>query len=543
MKRKNASSRPEKRGFRQTMTEVHIWVGLVVSWLLFAIFLTGAVSFFKEEITAWMQPEIMPTEVVDTTDQVTARMVQTMQSMAPEATRWSFSLPTARRDTAEAYWLNTQGEQEHAVLDAATGERLPARETAGGDFFYRFHYQLHYLPSLAGRIIVGLGAMFMLVAIISGVIIHKKIFVDFFTFRWGKGQRSWLDAHNGLSVLGLPFHAMITYTGLVTLMTLYMPWGFQFAFPTPEAQQQASSQISSYIPPGKGSGQEAPLTDIAALIRQAEQSWGGAPAGSVRINNPNDATALVMIDRSNRKGLSDHPPFAVFDGVNGALLRAKNEQPAATDTYGVMIGLHAGRFGDWPTRWLYFLLGLAGTAMVGSGLVLWTVKRRKILPDPGRPYFGFRLVEKLNIATIAGLPVAMTAFFWGNRLLPLELAQRAEWEIHLFFIVWLLMWLHALLRPAKRAWLEQLWLAALLMAFLPILNGFTTSRGLLTSLAQGDWLFAGFDLTLWLLSAMFAYIAYRTQRHQAAVSRRRSAVPPATHAKRQINGSSPFPVR
>lgn len=531
MKSKNASGRPQKRGFRQTMTDLHTWVGLVVGWLLFAIFLTGTASFFKEEISAWMQPEIMPSEAVEATDQVAACLVQTMQGIAPGAPSWYFSLPTARRNFAEAYWLNTQGEQEYAVLDAATGEPLPARETAGGGFFYRFHFQLHYLPWMAGRIVVGLCAMFMLVAIISGVIIHKKIFVDFFTFRWGKGQRSWLDAHNGLSVLGLPFHAMITYTGLVTLMTLYMPWGFQAAFPTPEAQQQASSQIRSFVPPAERSGRQAPLTDIAALVRQAEQSWGGAPAGSVRINNPNDATALVMIDRSNTKGLSDHPPFAVFDGVSGELLRAKNEQPAAADTYGVMIGLHAGRFGDWPTRWLYFLLGLAGTAMVGCGLVLWTVKRRKSLPDPDRPYFGFWLVEKLNIATIAGLPVATVAFFWGNRLLPLGLAQRDEWEIHLFFIVWLLMLLHALLRPAKRAWLEQLSLAALLMALLPILNGLMTSRGLLTSLAQGDWLFAGFDLTLWLLSAMFAFIAYRTQQHQAAVSRRRSAAPPATHAQ------------
>ncbi|MNT84204.1 hypothetical protein D3C72_2241880 [compost metagenome] len=50
--------------------------------------------------------------------------------------------------------------------------------------------------------------MFMLVAIVSGVITHKKIFTDFFTFRWGKGQRSCLDAHAALSVLGfaVPFH-------------------------------------------------------------------------------------------------------------------------------------------------------------------------------------------------------------------------------------------------------------------------------------------------------------------------------------------------
>ena len=68
--------------------------------------------------------------------------------------------------------------------------------------------------------LVGLAVTF--VAIISGVITHRRIFADFFTFRTRRGQRSWLDAHNAVAVLALPFHLMITYTGLVTLLFLAM---------------------------------------------------------------------------------------------------------------------------------------------------------------------------------------------------------------------------------------------------------------------------------------------------------------------------------
>lgn len=70
---------------------------------------------------------------------------------------------------------------------------------------------------------IGLAAMAMLVALISGIVIHKKFFKDFFTFRPAKGQRSWLDAHNATAVLVLPFHLMITYTGLVIFYLIYMP--------------------------------------------------------------------------------------------------------------------------------------------------------------------------------------------------------------------------------------------------------------------------------------------------------------------------------
>src|SRR3546814_1216143 len=79
--------------------------------------------------------------------------------------------------------------------------------------------------SYTARWLVGIAAMAMLVAILSGIVTHKKILADFFLLRFGKGQRSWLDAHNASSVLFLPFILMITYTGLVSLATHYMPWG------------------------------------------------------------------------------------------------------------------------------------------------------------------------------------------------------------------------------------------------------------------------------------------------------------------------------
>src|SRR3546814_5066259 len=102
---------------------------------------------------------------------------------------------------------------------------IHARDTPGGFFLYRFHFDLHYIPVLWARYLVGAAAMFMLIAILSGIVTHKKIFADFFMLRFGKGQRSWLDAHNVAAVFALPFHLMITYTGLVTLAVMYMPWG------------------------------------------------------------------------------------------------------------------------------------------------------------------------------------------------------------------------------------------------------------------------------------------------------------------------------
>ena len=275
------------------------------------------------------------------------------------------------------------------------------------------------MPVVWGRWLAGVAAMFMLVAIVSGVITHKKIFIDFFTFRWGKGQRSWLDAHNALSVFGLPFHFMITYTGLVTLMALYMPWGEQAAFKTPAERQQLTAELSAFIQPGKPSGQKAPLASV--------DGHGAAGAGALGPRQHRTAS-LPFIPamrrrawrgaRRRRPRLDEPAVSANSKAPPAGCWRSTRHVGAAAETRGVLYALHLGRFSDTVTRWLYFLVSLMGTAMVGTGLVMWTVKRRQKLADPERPHFGFRLVERLNIATIAGLSIAMTAFLWANRLLP-----------------------------------------------------------------------------------------------------------------------------
>ncbi|MDR3397607.1 MAG: PepSY-associated TM helix domain-containing protein [Pandoraea sp.] len=526
--------KPQGRGIRQTMSDLHTWAGLLVGWLLYAMFLTGTVSYFKDEISQWMRPEVPHQQVLPDSAAVAQNVSNQLTALAAGSPQWSIYLPTERNPVVNVFWRNAPADVkankggnrrgfEEATFDPATGQTLNARETLGGEFFYRFHFQFHPLPVLWGRWLAGFCAMFMLVAIISGVITHKKIFIDFFTFRWGKGQRSWLDAHNALSVFGLPFHLMITYTGLVTLMAMYMPWGGQVAIKTPVERAQMSAQLSAFPPPLKATGDKAPLASIDAMVRQAQARWGTNDVGRVSVTNPGDAAARVAVTRGEATRVSMSPQYLLFNGTTGELLDVKDNVGAAAETRGVMYALHLGRFSDLHLRWLYFLVSLGGTAMVGTGLVMWTVKRRSKLPDPARPHFGFHVVERLNIAAIAGLSVAMTAFLWGNRLIPSDAAGRSATEVDLFYWVWAATLLYALVRPAKRAWIELLWIATAVLALLPVLNAVTTSRGLWHSVAAGDWVYVGVDLMMWALAGLHAWLAIRTTRHTPKTKPARTA--------------------
>lgn len=489
----------------QSMSWLHTWCGLLLGWVLFAIFLTGTLAVFDKEISWWMQPEL--------TDQAqspaAAANVAQRWLMARHAdeSNWNISLPTERSPDLGVSVGERRRGGGGTHLDPLTGEPIEARETIGGNFFFHFHYTLH-MPRLLGVWVVGFAAMAMLVALISGIVIHKKIFKEFFTFRPAKGQRSWLDGHNASAVLLLPFHLMITYTGLVIFFLIYMPAAvdalydgdrqayFRDAQPARAAEQ---SQREQQAPQGgqaargeqSGRGEQAsrgegrskpvaspsaPLLPLGEIVSRAEKHYGAGMIGGLAVSNPGRANAEVTARPvlGNRMELTKGEGM-VFNGVTGELIRAPEPSRTSQLTQRVMAGLHFAQFGGYPMRWLYFICGLVSCAMIATGLVLYTVKQRK--QTKANQAF-LRFVESTNVAIVAGLSLACVALLWSNRLLPAELASRQDWELRLFFGIWALSWLHAWVRKPLSAWREQLSGAAVLALTLPVLDLMTTNTSL-----------------------------------------------------------------
>jgi uncharacterized iron-regulated membrane protein len=512
-----------REGFRQSMAWLHTWSGLLVCWVLFLVFTAGTASYFRDEISLWMKPELHAAAITPVADAVAVQnAVRMLEKEAGNSPRWFITMPSERNPELRVGWTSPQMQGEkgrpkfnRADLNPATGERLPeVRETRGGDFIYRLHYDLHYMPAKWARWIIGFCAMFMLVAIISGVITHKRIFKDFFTFRPKKGQRSWLDAHNAVAVLALPYHLMITYSGLVTLMFMYMPYGAQVAYKGGEKAFFAESVPQAEVK--KPASQPAPLVALEPLMAQAGQHWKGGKIGRLIINNPGDTNASVQITREQEKRLSHSRQSMQFDGVSGALIAtAGDEESAAAETRGVLYGLHVAEFAHPLLRTLFFLCGLAGCAMVATGALLWAVKKRqgyaKEIAKGGRVGYGVRLVDGLNIGAIAGLPIALASYLWANRLLEVGMEKRTEVEIRCFFIAWGIAAVIAHIRPNRRMWQCQLLAGGALFILIPVLNVFTTNSHLGVTLLQGKGPFAvaGFDLFALGFGLLLMYAAKR----------------------------------
>ncbi|MCB5185765.1 PepSY domain-containing protein [Methylobacillus gramineus] len=522
-----------KEGFRQSMAWLHTWVGLLVGWVLFFVFVTGTTGYVNGEISRWMQPELpLPRQLIEVPpEQVLGFAFDRLEQVAPDARMWSVTLPhrgLAQRTDREATiaWEDMprpgleRGRRGNEGFDPVTGapdQPVEGRATGAGWELYEMHYALHYINYDVAFRIVGVCTMFMLLAIISGVITHKKIFKDFFTFRPRKGQRSWLDAHNVISVMALPFFIMITYSGLVFYTFQYMPAVKNVVYGASEKHlRQLYDELFKRDPVDKAfEAVKRPTASVPEMIATAQTAWGKLPVATVMLRHPVDEGAYVEVIGDTSESLNrGFPPKLRFNAETGERMTLDDKTNASMLTRNVMLALHEGHFAGWWLRWLYFLSGVLGCAMIGTGLVLWTVKRRNnhLAKHGGQPGFGHRLVEVLNVGTIVGLPVAVAAYFWANRLLPIEMANRAEWEMHCLFATWGWMFMYAALRPLKRSWLESLYIAVAAFGLIPLLNFLTTDKHLGITIPYGDWVLAGFDLTMLGFAAAFAYMAYKLKK-------------------------------
>lgn len=500
---------------RQAMLWLHSVLGLACVGVLFVAFFMGSLALYDSELDRWMLPQTrLPAPAAEPSldRQIVPEVERLTAGQALE--QWYVELPNSRVPVLRLQTWDLQDQGQSQFIDPGTGRVVAATNSRGGDFFYRFHYMLHLEAGRLGLLLVGLASMAGLLVIVAGVLIHARLFKDFFSFRANQSPRRLLDLHNLSGVFALPFFLVMLLSGLVITFPLYLPSGILAAY-----QQQAGEfgheARGTFSRPASGrAGSLASLDDMA---EQARTIWQDGEPAFVRVWHPGDAGAYVEISRSLASRLSLDAEALYFDGASGRLLHQAKLKPAAS-TYSLLAGLHMTHFQQPLLRALYFLAGVSGCIMLASGLLYWNEKRRLRLP---RGRVGVRLVEVLAASLISGLPLATLTMLAANRLLSETLAQRASWEVWLFFAAWIATTLHTLLVVCRRAeqrapWRSQCAAIAVLALATLLLNGISTGDYLWRTLSQAQWAIAGVDgallLTLCLAASAWLRLARRKVR-------------------------------
>lgn len=489
------------KSVRQSMAWLHSWIGLLLGWLLLAIFITGSVTYYRHAISTWMQPQFASMQIHQDTAVHTA--FDYLQKNAADTKSWYIGIANADSPVNQIYWQKADDSYESKTLDANTGKELSLSATQGGNFFYTFHYQLYGMPYFIGRLIVTLAALVMFITLISGIITHKKIFTDFFTLRAFKGQRSYLDFHNVSAVLALPFFLTVTFTGLAIFFYIIFPAGMKQLYPDHPFQYFEEIRTVS-TPSNKATANKAPMLPIDYFLEQSQQRWGSSEIDNITVKQPNTQLAQLTITELKDQSITRNQAQLSFNAQDGHLLTdTRNHSAIATLNAGVY-GLHMANFAQPILRLAFFFSGVLGCTMIASGLLLWSLKRQ-IQNKTQRFHFGQYLVNRLNIAVILGLPIAMLSYLYANRLVQIQ-ADGPNYEIYSFFIVWLMSFVFALMTPQQYLWKSQLKVFIGLALGLPFLNLYYLITHDHIQLFQQYWAFLRVDLMILLFAILAIFL-------------------------------------
>ncbi|MDP9139351.1 MAG: PepSY domain-containing protein [Pseudomonadota bacterium] len=408
----------------KSLLAIHGWSAVSLGLLLYAVILTGVASVFSEEIGDWSSP--LSGEVQNAFPPGIDAMIRGLgDSVDPRYHEEVFFFPRAG-DRLYAFFhkheLDEDGEPRErgvaAEFDPRSGEIIERREgtdeeieegdeaNALAHFMVDLHVRLH-LPNPWGLLLTGVLGLAMLVAAVTGFVIHRHLIRELFTLRRrGDKLLTARDTHVIAGTWNLPFAFILAFTGS------YFSFGTAFGIPVMAVVAFGGDQdkmIETVIgnPPAVDET-PAVISDLDAMIADVRQRGGGAELSFVQIEHWGRADARVTMFMNYRDGELFGPNY-VYDGATGQFKYSKpglGLQPSAGGAlFELMAPLHFGNFAGVFSKAVWFALGFAGAYVTITGLLLWTTRRQE---QPGW--------SKLARATHwmgYGLPLALTVAAWA----------------------------------------------------------------------------------------------------------------------------------
>lgn len=454
--------------------DVHIWVGIISGLALFIAFYAGAITMFEKPLERWASPpaELAPPPSL----QEAPALIAATLAAHPEAARDFQIRITPTPDTPARMIWHLRGERrgdqtEFASSFDADGRLQVAKpfKTDVAELVDVLHQQIG-LPfdHEVAMPIMGAIALMYAVALISGVIVLLPTLVkDFFALRIGRNlKRMWLDVHNALGILSLPFHIVMALTAVVFAFhdqfydaqeAVVYPTAIEWGREPPTPRPPGAVVLTPLQLVGHAARQAPHLQVLAVGYRTGPDGAREARLEGVDPRHPLRGRISTQV------GINAYTGELHRDDLPGEL--------SGWDTaIASFFGLHFGNFGGAPVRWAYFLLGLGGAVLFYTGNVLWVESRRKKERGNGAVVQkrSTRVLGALTVGVSLGCVAGISATIAAAKWLPGRVDDVAAWHSLIYYAVFLLAIGWAFLRGAGRAACELPIAAAAATALIPL---------------------------------------------------------------------------
>lgn len=468
-----------KKDEAKAMVAVHGWSGILLGLLLYAVVLTGTAAVFAHEIGAWSAGHVATQSTFR--KQIDAQ-VRKLEALTPPEFRGAVNLFEVgdhglgaffHRDELDDKGMPTERGVYYQVDNSgklrATAQGMsedlfgPRNDDALSSFLVDTHVRLH-VPNPWGLLLTGILGLAMLVAAISGLLIHRHLFKDIFTLRRsGNAVLVDRDRHSVAGTWSLPFAFVLAFTGSFFSFfgTIGVPVVAMAAF---SGNVEALSE-AIFGEPGEPDPRPVAIGDLDRVTADAIRRTGEEPT-FIAIENYGRADAKITTYH-NPKASGIEPVALLYNGADATFVKTKptvGAVPSAGGTLaGIMGPLHFGNFAGLVSKAIWFGLGFAMCYVTYTGMRLWVVRRHN---DSN----GLSWLERTLTIVVFGLPFALVCSA-AAFLITMPQGSAVYWTTATFLIASAVAILAGFLAPSntKALWLLKAGTGATMIA-LPILR-------------------------------------------------------------------------
>ncbi|MDP5130162.1 MAG: PepSY domain-containing protein [Paraglaciecola sp.] len=384
---------PTLRSKAKALLSLHSWSGIVLGMLLYAVIFTGTVAVVADEIGEWSNSNypqhLMLTSDIDAT-------VKRLSAQTPK--EYLDEISTYENDRQQlVYFFHTHKQNPSGDMDEygvqyalnAQGKIVTQKTGFGSDlyaqddtyalsrFLVSIHTELH-IPSPWGLILTGILGMAMLIASVSGFMMHRHLFIDMFSIRKQRdGQTLKRDSHTVAGTWSIPFAILLAFTGSF--------FSFSTAFGIPAMGVVAfggDQEALMYALVGEQQNKsEAPMAsaDLNLMLQDAVQRQSAVPS-FLSISHIGTESASVLAFFMPNEGKVGYEQL-VYDGTNGDFVEYKpivgTVPSLGSSILSLIYPIHFGTFAGLFSKIIWISLGVAACYVTITGLQLYAHRNQK----------------------------------------------------------------------------------------------------------------------------------------------------------------------
>ncbi|NQY88528.1 MAG: PepSY domain-containing protein [Colwellia sp.] len=424
----------------RTYQSIHTWTGIVAGLVLFIGFYAGSLSMFEDEISHWATPSNhhLPQVSTEKFDSLIVKASSTFDK-AQQGFTVNFNeklSPLIWSEEGGGRGLQINNVVIHATL-SEQGELITQINNTNelGDLIDTLHRTAGIVGKVGhediGVLILGIAAILYFLALVSGVIfLLPTLLKSFFALRTNKGvNRFWLDSHNLIGIISLPFHLIIALTVIVFAFHDAFYGGLSVAYgDKPLFERGEKSKIEYTV---------KQLPPIASYLEKVDELTDGYQVKSLEftgLSSPHPSVGITIVNseemmRHNTGDFIYMNPYTYEISFSSIPVTDKDVYtPLVASFFSLHFGGFAGDFG----RWIYFIMGLLGAFLFYSGNLIWLEKRRQKQPIQAKSN---RVMASLTIGICLGSILAVVCTVLISKWLYILGAQINQSYLTCYYIV------------------------------------------------------------------------------------------------------------